>query len=100
MLLNRSIRAEEAVAWGLANEVVAADRLQEIAVAAATKIATYPAGTMRTAKALLRCDRETLAAGLEAERRRFLELIGTPEAQAGVDDFLRRFPDYPEATEP
>jgi len=100
LLLNRTIRAEEAVAWGLANEVVAADQLQEVAVAAATKIAAYPAGTMRTAKALLRTDRETLAAGLEAERRRFLELIGTPEAQAGVDDFLRRFTDYPDSTEP
>ncbi len=100
LLLNRTVRAEEAVAWGLANEVVAADSLQEAAHAAARKIAAYPAGTMRAAKALLWSDRARLAADLEAERRRFLELIGTPQAQAGVDDFLRRFKDYPDSPEP
>ena len=100
LLLNRTIRAGEAVAWGLANEVVAAENLQETVAAAARKIAAYPAGTMRAAKALLRIDRERLAADLEAERRHFLELIGAPQAQAGVDDFLRRFQDYPDSPEP
>jgi 2-(1,2-epoxy-1,2-dihydrophenyl)acetyl-CoA isomerase len=100
LLLNRTIRAEEAVAWGLANEVVAAGELQEVAAAAARKIAAYPAGTMRAAKALLWGDRARLAADLEAERRHFLELIATPQAQAGVDDFLRRFKDYPDSPEP
>ena len=97
LLLNRSVRAEEAVAWGLANEVVAAWQLQETALAAARKIAAYPAGTMRAAKALLRRDRERLAAELEAERRLFLELVATPEALAGVDAFLQRFQDYPDS---
>ncbi|MCX7168339.1 MAG: enoyl-CoA hydratase/isomerase family protein [Rhodocyclales bacterium] len=100
LLLNRTIRAEEAVAWGLANEVVAAEDLQQTANATARKIAAYPAGTMRAAKALLRSDRGRLAADLEAERRHFLGLINTPQAQAGVDDFLRRFQDYPDSTEP
>lgn len=99
LLLNRTVRADEAVAWGLANEVVAAEQLQETANAAARKIAAYPAGTMRAAKALLRNDRERLAADLEAERRRFLELIDTPQARAGVDDFLHRFQDYPDSAE-
>ena len=97
LLLNRSVRAEEAVAWGLANEVVAAGKLQEAAQAAALKIAAYPAGTMRAAKALLRADRERLAAELEAERRQFLELVATPAALAGVDAFLQRFQDYPDS---
>ena len=100
LLLNRTIRAEEAVAWGLANEVVAAEKLQEAAAAAARKIAAYPAGTMRAAKALLWGGRECLAVDLEAERTRFLELIATPRAQAGVDDFLRRFQDYPDSIDP
>lgn len=100
LLLNRTIRADEAVAWGLANEVVAAAELPGAAAAAARKIAAYPAGTMRAAKALLRGDRERLAAELEAERKHFLELIATPRAQAGVDDFLRRFQDYPDSIDP
>ena len=95
LLLNRSIRAEEAVGWGLANEVVAADSLQQTAAAAARRMAAYPAGTMRAAKRLLWGDRAQLAAGLEAERRHFLELIVQPAAMQGVDAFLRDFSDYP-----
>ena len=100
LLLNRTIRADEAVAWGLANEVVAAEQLQETANAAARKIAAYPAGTMRAVKALLHSDRVSLAAALEAERQSFLELIVTPQAQAGVDNFLHRFKDYPDSPDP
>ena len=97
LLLNRSIRAEEAVVWGLANEIVAAEALHEAATAAARKIAAYPAGTMRAAKRLLWGDRAQLAADLEAERARFVELIASPEAVAGVDAFLRDFASYPDA---
>lgn len=97
LLLNRSIRAEDAVAWGLANEIVAAETLQEAAAAAARKIASYPAGTMRAAKRLLWGDRDRLAADLEAERVRFVELIAAPEAVAGVEAFLRDFAGYPDA---
>ncbi len=97
LLLNRSIRAEEAVAWGLANEIVAAEALQEAATAAARKIAAYPAGTMGAAKRLLWGDRARLAADLDAECVRFVELIAAPEAVAGVDAFLRDFASYPDA---
>lgn len=100
LLLNRSIRAEEAVVWGLANEVVAADQLQQTAAAAARRMADYPAGTMRAAKRLLWGERAQLAADLEAERQRFLELIAQPAAMLGVDSFLRDFRDYPDDAEP
>ncbi|MDP1612004.1 MAG: enoyl-CoA hydratase/isomerase family protein [Sulfuritalea sp.] len=96
LLQNRSIRAEEAVAWGLASEIVAADALPESVAAAARKVAAYPVGTMRAAKRLLWSDREQLAADLEAERARFVELIAAPEALAGVDAFLRDFGSYPD----
>ncbi|MDO8789074.1 MAG: enoyl-CoA hydratase/isomerase family protein [Sulfuritalea sp.] len=99
LLLNRSIRAEEAVAWGLANEIVAADGLLEEASKAARKMAGYPQGTLRAAKRLLWGDRGQLAADLEAERARFVELIVGPAARAGVDAFLRNFGSYPDATE-
>lgn len=97
LLLNRSIRAEEAVAWGLANELVAAEKLQASAAAAASKMAAYPLGTLRAAKRLLWGDREQLAADLAAERERFVELIAAPEALAGVDAFLRDFGGYPDS---
>jgi 2-(1,2-epoxy-1,2-dihydrophenyl)acetyl-CoA isomerase len=96
LLLNRSVRAEEAVAWGLANEVVAADALPATAAAAARRLAAYPAGTLRAAKRLLWGERAQLAADLEAERRHFLDLIVQPAAMQGVDAFLRDFSDYPD----
>jgi 2-(1,2-epoxy-1,2-dihydrophenyl)acetyl-CoA isomerase len=97
LLLNRTVRAEEAVAWGLASEIVAADALAERAADAARKIAAYPRGTMRAAKSLLWGDRALLAADLEAERSRFVDLVAAPEALAGVDVFLRDFADYPDS---
>jgi 2-(1,2-epoxy-1,2-dihydrophenyl)acetyl-CoA isomerase len=97
LLLNRSVRAEEAVAWGLANEVLAADELQPTAAAAARRMAAYPSGTLRAAKRLLWGDRAQLAADLEAERRQFLELIVQPAAMRGVDAFLRDFRGYPDS---
>lgn len=101
LLLNRSVRAADAVAWGLANEVVPAAELQQTATAAARRVAAYPAGTMRAAKRLLWGDRAQLAADLESERRHFLELIAQPAAMEGVDAFLRDYRDYPvDATAP
>jgi 2-(1,2-epoxy-1,2-dihydrophenyl)acetyl-CoA isomerase len=100
LLLNRSIRADEAVAWGLANEVVAAEQLQQTASAAARRMADFPAGTLRAAKRLLWGDRTQLAADLEAERRHFLELIVRPAALQGIDAFLRDFRDYPDDAAP
>lgn len=99
LLLNRTVRVEEAVAWGLASEIVAAEALPGRAEDAARKIAGYPCGTIRAAKSLLWGDREQLAADLEAERARFVELIAAPEALAGVDAFLRDFADYPDSPE-
>lgn len=97
LLLNATIRADEAVSWGLANAVVPAAELQSAALAAAMRVAGYPAGTLRAAKSLLHRDRAALAADLEAERGKFLELVDAPAARDGVDDFLRRYPDYPDS---
>jgi 2-(1,2-epoxy-1,2-dihydrophenyl)acetyl-CoA isomerase len=97
LLLNRSISAEEAVAWGLANEIVSAETLQDETTKAARKMAAYPVGTLRAAKHLLWGDRAQLAADLEAERTRFVELIAEPAALAGVDAFLHNFAGYPDS---
>ena len=97
ILLNRTLQAEEAVAWGLVNEIVAAEEIQDHAWKAARRIAGSPVGTMRAAKRLLWGDRAQLAADLEAERRHFLELITRPETLAGIDAFLNNFGDYPDS---
>jgi 2-(1,2-epoxy-1,2-dihydrophenyl)acetyl-CoA isomerase len=95
LLLNRTVRADDAVAWGLATEVVPAEALLATAEAAAARLASFPQGTLRAAKDLLWGNRIVLAAALEAERRHFLELVIQPAAMEGVDAFLRDFHDYP-----
>ncbi|BDU73689.1 enoyl-CoA hydratase/isomerase family protein [Mesoterricola silvestris] len=95
LMLNRTIRADDAVEWGLATEVVPADALLDTATATAQRLASFPAGTLRAAKDLLWGDRAALAAALEGERRHFLDLVARPEAIEGVDAFLRDFHDYP-----
>ncbi|MGE5384391.1 MAG: enoyl-CoA hydratase/isomerase family protein [Betaproteobacteria bacterium] len=95
LLLNRSITASEALEWGLATELAPADQVLSRALKLASKIAGYAPGTMRHAKRLLASDAATLAARLEAERRGFLELVGTDTARAGVVNFLDTFKNYP-----
>lgn len=97
LLLNRSLRASEALAWGLVNDLAPAAEVGTVAHSWAAKIAAHPAPTMGMAKRLLRHDRATLAARLEAERAGFLALIAGAEARQGVADFLARFQDYPSA---
>lgn len=98
LLLNRSITAAEALEWGLATELAPPGAVLEQARSLAAKIAAYPAGTMQHAKRLLSRDGGALAARLEAERRGFLALVATPEAQEGVARFLRTFTTYPGGT--
>jgi len=99
ILLNRTLGAEEAVAWGLANEVVAAAGLQEKVSSVARRVAASPTGTMRAAKRLVWGDRTQLAAALEAERQHFIALIDQPQTLAGIEAFLTTFSDYPDSTD-
>lgn len=95
LLQNRTLRASEALAWGLAAEIVADGPVGARAAALATHLAAQPVGTVRAAKRLLWRDRDAIAAALAAEHQAFLGLIDSAEAIAGVDDFLTRFTDYP-----
>lgn len=98
LLLNRSISAEEALDWGIANDLVTSERLQEAARDMAQKIARYPEGTMRTSKQLLWRERAQIAVDLESERQKFVELITGADAQSGVRRFLETYQDYPPDT--
>ncbi len=95
LLLNRSITAADALAWGLVNALVPLDEVKTEALAIAERIAAYPPGTMRWAKRLLIERIPDLAARLEAERCGFLELVATDTAMLGVERFLATFTNYP-----
>jgi 2-(1,2-epoxy-1,2-dihydrophenyl)acetyl-CoA isomerase len=91
-LLNRRIEAAEAASLGLATALVAEERLD-------TQIAAWT-GTLETkAHASLAATRTLLMppwraaairAGLERERAHFMDLIDSPQAEAGMARFLAR----------
>lgn len=95
LMLNRSIRAQEALDWGWATELAGAPEVLPRAQALADKIAAFPVGTMQISKRLLNAQVTELAARLEAERRGFLELVASDAAIAGVQSFLEKFTTYP-----
>lgn len=87
---NESIGAEAALAWGLANEIVPGDEIEERAVTVALEIATLKAGSIASTKRLLHRNLDEVETRLEAERDAFVRQILTPEAQKGMAAFLGR----------
>jgi len=87
LYLNQTITGEQAVAWGLANRMVPAEKLRAEALAIACDIANKKPGSIRHTRRLLHLHREQIAAGLEAEQAHFLEQI-VGEGIAGFQEFL------------
>ena len=88
LLTNGTITAEEAVAWGMASELVAVDDIEARSAELAGLIAGMQPGAVRHSKVLLRSDIAEIAACLEEERRHFVEQIVTAEAREGMARFL------------
>jgi 2-(1,2-epoxy-1,2-dihydrophenyl)acetyl-CoA isomerase len=85
---NLTIKAEQAVAWGLASRIVTGDRIRDEALAVAQDVGIKKPGSISHVKRLLGPDLEELAMRLEAERARFVEQIGSEEARQGIVAFL------------
>jgi 2-(1,2-epoxy-1,2-dihydrophenyl)acetyl-CoA isomerase len=90
LLIDQTITADQAVAWGLVNWIVPADRIREEARAIAASIARHSPGSVQRTKRLLWGDRNLIAARLEDERKKFVEQIESAEAQDGMTAFLQR----------
>ena len=88
LMRNRTITAEQAVAWGLASRVVPGDCIREEALSVAQDLATMKAGSIGHTKATLGPACNDLEARLEAERTRFVQQIVTEEARQGIEAFL------------
>lgn len=89
LLANRTITAEEAVAWGLASRIVEAESLTAASTSLAEDIAGMRAGSRLHIKKLLHSDLDGVARRLAEEERRFIEQITTQEASDGMSTFLR-----------
>lgn len=96
VLTGRMVGAEEALRAGLVARVTPDDKTVEVAMEAATAIASYskPAAQM-AAEAVRRSEEIPLAEGLLYERRVFYSLFATEDQKEGMAAFLeKRKPDF------
>lgn len=96
MITNRKLSAAEAVEWGLANTMVADDKLMEEATRLANKLAHGPTQAYGRVKSLLN---DTFDHGLESQMERETRAIAgsskTRDAREGIEAFLgKRKPDF------
>lgn len=91
ILTNRTLSAQEAVEWGIANQMVPADQLLTAARATAHKIAKGPTrafGNVR--QLLLNSLNSDLSSQLDREAHSFAEMAGTEDAKEGISAFLHK----------
>lgn len=88
LMTNRTISAQEALAWGIASRLVAAGDAHTAADRVARDIAGGVPGSIRHTKARLWSDVESISEALDDERQRFVQQITTPEAATGMGRFL------------
>ena len=93
LLTARMIDAAEAERTGLVSRVVAADKVMEEALAAATTIASMSVNVAMAIKdSVNRAFETTLTEGVRYERRYFHAAFGTPAQKEGMSAFLAKRP--------
>lgn len=89
----RQVRAEEALAIGLVDRVVAAEEVYEQAHAWATRLAAGPAMALRAAKESIDAGLEVdIDSGLAIERTWFAGLFATEDRETGMRSFVEDGP--------
>jgi len=89
----RQVRADEALAMGLVDQVVPHEDVYDVALAKAVELAAGPVVAHGLAKRAI--DRGldiTLSGGLDLEQQLFAQVFGTADARIGVQSFLEHGP--------
>ncbi len=90
LMCNRTITANQAVNWGIANSIVQEDDIHDKAIDIAKEIAAAHIGSIACTKQLLHRNRKDFADRLDAERVHFLQQRTTKDAKRGMKLFLWR----------
>jgi len=95
-MLNRPVRAEEALAWGIVNMVVPDDKLADEAMNLARRLAAGPTLAFAQVKKLMNQSMHTsLDTQLEDESRAISSMGGTEDFKEGVRAFVeKRRPEF------
>jgi len=95
ILSGRQVRADEALAIGLADRVVEPEVLHDEALAWAAQFAEGAVVAQALAKQAIDLGLEgTLAAGLDLEQQLFVDVFATDDARIGVDSFNEHGPGH------
>jgi len=95
MMLGEAFTAEQALTYGLINEVVPAEHLMATVTSKAKALAAKPPGALRQTKALMRGDLPDILKRMEVEDKTFGERLQTPELKEAINAFFeKRHPDY------
>jgi 2-(1,2-epoxy-1,2-dihydrophenyl)acetyl-CoA isomerase len=89
---NRVLDAEQALAWGLVNQVVEDDQLLPTAEALATRLAAGAAGAFGVIKRLMAESMPSFDAQLARESHAIATQSATPEGREGIAAFLEKRP--------
>jgi 2-(1,2-epoxy-1,2-dihydrophenyl)acetyl-CoA isomerase len=90
LLTNRVLGAEEALAWGLVNQVVDDGQLEEAAAALAARLAAGPVGAFGGVKRLLAESEPGLESQLARESRSIAACGAGEEGREGIAAFLEK----------
>jgi enoyl-CoA hydratase/carnithine racemase len=89
----RFVKADEALAIGLVDEVVPAEQVYDAAVKWASQFSNAPSYALRAAKEAIDFGGELdLATGLEIERQQFAALFATEDRSIGMTSFIENGP--------
>lgn len=96
LMLGQAIGAEQALAFGLANAVLADDQYQHYAREQAARVVAQPAAAVRLTKQLMRAPfNDTLRAHMQVEGAAFGERLTSAEAREAMQAFMeKRKPDF------
>ena len=95
ILTGRAFTAEEALSYGVINEVCKADELVTITAKWAALLASKPPSAMRKSKALMKTDMPVVIDRIRIEMEQFSEALVSPEAKEALTAFMeKRKPDF------
>ena len=90
LLMNHSITADEALAWGLANRIVPGEEIHKTALEIAEVISNMHPDSVHSIKRLLSAGKAELANRLEMERLEFIKQINKSETRNRMLAFLEK----------
>jgi len=90
LLLGEPLSAEDAVTFGLVNQLVESENLDDTVHAVATKLAAKPDDSLRTSRALLKARTEKYREVIDREAKEFGRLMGSDEFKQKLENFLNK----------